>query len=215
MKTYKLHLLRHGYTDANLNGVYCGSTDVPLCEQGERELYSLFDEATYPYAEAVYTSPLVRAKDTASILYPDCEQIVVEDLREASFGIYEGKLFSDLKNDEQFQKYISFGSDYVPEGAEPPEEFFSRCCSALVNIVKNMMTCSIHSAAVVTHAGVIFNMLAGLAYPKLSAYDWQCQPGCGFTVIADPVLFMREPVVEVMSEIPCFENSEAGEEPEN
>jgi hypothetical protein len=58
------------------------------------------------------------------------------------------------------------------------------------------------SAAIVTHAGVVANILAALAYPRKSAYDWQCVPGCGYTVVADPSLFLRDPVVEVVSYVP-------------
>ena len=35
MKTFKLHLIRHGLTSGNLQGLYIGSgTDIPLCDEG-------------------------------------------------------------------------------------------------------------------------------------------------------------------------------------
>ena len=35
MKTFKLHLIRHGVTAGNLQGLYIGSgTDIPLCDEG-------------------------------------------------------------------------------------------------------------------------------------------------------------------------------------
>lgn len=202
MKTYKIHIIRHGVTQANIDGIYCGSTDVPLSAEGVTELRRLSGEYTYPIVDMVYTSPLSRARQSANILYPDCEQIVVEDLREASFGIYEGKRFSELKNDPVFQQWVSFGSDTVPEGAEPHEEFAERCVSAFINIVQNMMRDGVFSAAIITHAGVIGNILAGVAFPRKSAYDWQCYTGCGYTTMADPSLFLRDPVVEVVGLVP-------------
>ncbi len=34
MKTFKLHLIRHGLTSGNLQGLYIGSgTDIPLCDE--------------------------------------------------------------------------------------------------------------------------------------------------------------------------------------
>ena len=34
MKTYKIHLLRHGITEANADGRYIGRTDLPLSPEG-------------------------------------------------------------------------------------------------------------------------------------------------------------------------------------
>ena len=36
MKTYKIHLIRHGQTEANAKGLYIGMTDLPLSPEGLR-----------------------------------------------------------------------------------------------------------------------------------------------------------------------------------
>ena len=42
MKTFKLHLIRHGMTAGNLQGLYIGSgTDIPLCDEGRAQLNEL------------------------------------------------------------------------------------------------------------------------------------------------------------------------------
>ena len=42
MKTFKLHLIRHGLTSGNLQGLYIGSgTDIPLCDEGRAQLAEL------------------------------------------------------------------------------------------------------------------------------------------------------------------------------
>ena len=42
MKTFKLHLIRHGITAGNLQGLYIGSgTDLPLCDEGRAQLADL------------------------------------------------------------------------------------------------------------------------------------------------------------------------------
>ena len=44
MKTFKLHLIRHGLTSGNLQGLYIGSgTDIPLCDEGRAQLAELKD----------------------------------------------------------------------------------------------------------------------------------------------------------------------------
>ena len=42
MKTFKLHLIRHGMTAGNLQGLYIGSgTDLPLCDEGRVFVHNL------------------------------------------------------------------------------------------------------------------------------------------------------------------------------
>lgn len=48
MKTYKIHLIRHGQTEANAKGLYIGMTDLPLSPEGLAELLTLKREYTYP-----------------------------------------------------------------------------------------------------------------------------------------------------------------------
>ncbi|MEA5051453.1 MAG: histidine phosphatase family protein [Oscillospiraceae bacterium] len=202
MKTYKIHLIRHGMTEANSKGIYCGASDYPLSAQGERSLGELLENFDYPYVERVYSSPLVRATRTAEILFPGCDILPVDDLREASFGPFEGKSIEELRGNPDFEKFVAPGSKFVPAGVEPAAEFHLRCREAFIGIVNEMMRGGVFSAAVVTHAGVIGTILSLLAYPKRAPYDWQCDCGCGFTVMADPSLFLRDPVVEVIDSLP-------------
>ena len=212
MKTYKLHLIRHGITEANLNGSYCGTLDPPLCEEGRAALDELMDEAVYPYVDVVYASPLLRARETAELLFPGCEYIAVENLREASFGPFEGKTMQQLKDNEEFQKWVTPGSDYTPAGMEPSKAFYVRCREGIIQVVDDMMRNGITSAAVVTHASVIGAICASLAYPQLAPTEWNCAPGCGFTLRADPSLFLREPVLEFVGELPASEGYEHDED---
>ena len=49
MKYFKLHIIRHGLTRGNLEGLYVGSgTDLPLCEEGRAALQELRSRFTYP-----------------------------------------------------------------------------------------------------------------------------------------------------------------------
>ena len=58
MKTFKLHLIRHGLTDANFKGIYAGSgTDLPLSEEGTRQLKQLREDFS-PEVAAMATSLL-------------------------------------------------------------------------------------------------------------------------------------------------------------
>ncbi len=206
MKTYKIHLIRHGLTEANLKGIYCGGlTDIPICDEGRADLAELFEQASYPYVDVVYTSPMLRARETAEILFPGCEAVVDQSMIEASFGRFEGRPLDELKNDEEFCRWAAPASGFVPDGVEPAEQFWSRVTNGFINIVNDLMRSGARSAAIITHADVISTIMASLAYPKGEPYDWNAQPGYGYTVMADPSLFMREPVVEAVSMVPIFD----------
>ena len=89
MKTFKLHLIRHGMTAGNLQGLYIGSgTDIPLCDEGRAQLAELKERFEYPQVDTVFSSPLLRAVETANILFPDAKHtFTVHDLREAGFAV--------------------------------------------------------------------------------------------------------------------------------
>ncbi len=98
MKTFKLHLIRHGMTAGNLQGLYIGSgTDIPLCDEGRAQLKELKERFEYPQVDTVFSSPLVRAVETANILFPNADhQFTVHDLREAGFGVFENRPVKEL-----------------------------------------------------------------------------------------------------------------------
>ena len=81
MKSYQLHLIRHGLTQGNLDGLYVGSgTDLPLCEQGRADLLDLRARFAYPQPDTVFCSPMRRAVETAEILFPEAgKKMVVQD----------------------------------------------------------------------------------------------------------------------------------------
>ena len=59
MKTFKLHLIRHGVTAGNLQGLYIGSgTDIPLCDEGRAQLAELKERFEYPQVHFLPPMPL-------------------------------------------------------------------------------------------------------------------------------------------------------------
>ena len=161
MKTFKLHLIRHGLTSGNLQGLYIGSgTDIPLCDEGRAQLAELKERFEYPQVDTVFSSPLMRAVETANILFPNAaHQFSVHDLREAGFGVFENHPVKELVKNEDFKKWITPGSGFVPEGAEPTEQFHARCSETLLKLFEYMIRMDVTEAACVTHGGVIMSML--------------------------------------------------------
>lgn len=204
MKTYKLHLIRHGLTQANLDGIYAGSrTDVPLCEAGIAQLKALKQEFTYPEVDLVLTSPLLRARQTADILFPGVRQIGVDDLREIDFGDFDGKSAAQLQNDPAFHDFLDPKKQTTPPGGESGQDFARRCSLALQRLCEFLLKSETREIAVVSHGGLIMTALALHAVPQREPALWACDPGCGFTVLTNAANFMRDGVVEATGIVPA------------
>jgi broad specificity phosphatase PhoE len=87
-----LLLVRHGETDWNADGRLQGQTDRPLSDFGRRQARRLADELEGEELEAIYSSDLVRARETAEIVGERLGLPVVldPDLREKDWGTWEG-----------------------------------------------------------------------------------------------------------------------------
>ena len=151
----------------------------------------------------MFSSPLVRAVETANILFPNAgHQFTVHDLREAGFGVFENRPVKDLVKEEDFKKWITPGSGFVPEGAEPTEQFHARCAETLLKLFEYMIRMDVTEAACVTHGGVIMSMLSQRALPSRHPEQWMADPGCGYTVQTDVQLWMRDRLVEAIDIVP-------------
>ncbi len=203
MKTYKIHLIRHGLTQGNFEGRYIGRTDLPLCDEGVKELEKLRDENEYPLIQKLYISPLLRAKQTADILYPEIYTEVVENLTEYDFGDFEGKTIAEIKDTEEFKNFIEPKDGIsMPPNGEKTSDFNQRCVKALEYIFGDMMQNGITSTAIITHGGVLMSLLSQMSLPRQSYYNWTTAPGKGYTVVLTPALWQRDEGFEVYCEVP-------------
>lgn len=99
-----LYLIRHGETELNITKVYYGSTDCPLTQRGRKQSQGLALTFKNIKVDRVYTSPLIRAKDTADIIFSSGQDLVIDSrLKEMDFGQWEGKHYTDLAGDETFE----------------------------------------------------------------------------------------------------------------
>ncbi|ERJ57171.1 histidine phosphatase family protein [Sphingobacterium paucimobilis] len=95
-------LLRHGETAYNADGNrYCGRTDIELTPKGisqAKRMTELLEDYVF---DAVFSSPLKRAKDTAMIASGFREDIIIDDrLIEVDFGEWEGRRSEEFQVDD-------------------------------------------------------------------------------------------------------------------
>ena len=201
MRTYKIYLLRHGLTEANDNGRYIGRTDLPLSPSGFAHLLDMKQTYVYPEAAHFYTSPLLRCRQTLSVLYPGCQPRVIPGLAECDFGEWEGRAVSELKYDEAFQQWVEGTSTVIP-GGEDTASFQKRVTEGFNQIVQDVMRAGDGDAVVCTHGGIIMLLMALYGLPELPMREWLTSDGAGFALRVTPSVWMREPKAEALCAIP-------------
>lgn len=185
-----LTLLRHGQTEGNRLRLYYGRTDLPLSPEGLDELLALRETASFPKGR-LYTSGLLRAEQTLRALYGDQPHQVLPDLREMDFGDFEMKSYAQLKEDPDYQRWITGDNEInVCPGGESAAQMLERAEKALLPLIGQE-----EDAVCITHGGVIAGLML-LWFAEGNRYTWTPQPGRGFCVtFADgrPVSFCPAP----------------------
>ena len=174
-----LVLVRHGQTDWNLESRIQGSSDIPLNETGRRQARDAGSLLAGESWDAIVSSPLSRAFETAEIIAAEVGiSAVLTDsaLRERAYGAAEG--LTGLEVDERFP-----AGAHVP-GRESREEVVARVRPALVRIAEERPG---QSVLVVSHGGVIGSLVRdvtrqvwperGALIPNGSAHRFRYQDG--------------------------------------
>ena len=103
----KIYLIRHGETEDADSGRYKGHLDVPLSENGIKQIKKLAKyisgearkrgsaEVDHTGLSAIYCSDLIRAVKSADIIAEqfDLKSMILVGLRERNFGEWEGMTF--------------------------------------------------------------------------------------------------------------------------
>ncbi|MGN0639003.1 MAG: histidine phosphatase family protein [Huintestinicola sp.] len=169
----RLIFIRHGKTGGNLRGAYIGRTDEPLCDEGKSEL----EAKMFPEADIVISSPMKRCVQTADIIYNKLPIRIYDNLRECDFGDFEGKNYSELNGNADYQAWIDSGGTMQFPNGEGHTDFTDRCCRAFLQAVSENEGKTI---AFIVHGGTIMSVLERFAEPKKGYYDYMVKNGCGF-----------------------------------
>jgi broad specificity phosphatase PhoE len=114
-------LARHGRTEWHHGNRYTGSTDLPIDEVGVQQAEQLKDWAVGYAPDALWCSPMLRARQTAA---PTAEALGLRPtldarLREVDFGSAEGKMLSELPPAVAKAFQLDPVRDHFPDGEDP------------------------------------------------------------------------------------------------
>jgi broad specificity phosphatase PhoE len=159
-----LLLARHGQTADNAGGLILGRRDPALSELGERQAAALAIQARARGVVAIWCSPLLRARQTASVVGQaiGVQPTVIEDLIESARGEWEGVSQTVLarRNPELFAAFEAGEPDFVFPGGESLRSQVLRTRRALAVVAAGPQP-----SLVVAHAGTIRAALIATGQP--------------------------------------------------
>lgn len=185
-----LYMIRHGETEWNRIHKVQGHTDIPLNEYGRHLAEETAEGMKEIPLDLGYTSPLLRARETAEIIIGSRNIPLYDEerIKEIGFGKYEGMYTGAGNGDAQSKAFNRFFSDtahYIPPSdAETVEYLYERTGDFLNEICaredladKNILV-STHGAAMTA----LLNRIKG----NLSVADFwkdEVPPNCSVTMV--------------------------------
>jgi broad specificity phosphatase PhoE len=169
----ELILVRHGQSTANARGIWQGQMDFPLSDDGRRQAGMAGLALSGETLDGLYSSPLSRAFETASIIRARSgfrgEVVCVEGLSERSGGILEGYTWAEQeqRNPELAEKFLAIPEEdrWALVGAETDEHVIARFGEAIASIGARHPERS--RIVIVSHGGVMRAYLRELFGPEI------------------------------------------------
>ena len=98
------------------------------------------------------------------------------------------------------------GADNPPPNGETLQNLVVRTYRALNEIIRNMMSEDIFEAAIVTHAGVLSNMLSCFGVPKVKPTDLKCDAGEGYEILVTAQFWQQANAFEIIGQVPFLKD---------
>ncbi len=159
----RILLIRHGQTDWNSEGRWQGHIDIPLNASGLEQAQALAAHLKDQPITAIYSSDLLRARQTAATIAEALGLIVHDDarLRELNLGSFQGMTNAEISS-QYPEQAVQMREDYLgfpfPKG-ESRRMMQQRALAAFHEIVAKEPGPEI---AIVTHGGTIRVLLMAL-----------------------------------------------------
>jgi broad specificity phosphatase PhoE len=157
-----LYLVRHGESTFNAEGRIQGHADAPLSEVGLRQGQAVAIALASRPIDAVYSSTLRRALETAHPIASHHQVKVRTDprLMELNVGEFEGQLRTDLvvSRPVELARWLGGDEDFTIPGGESRRQLMQRGCEA----IRSIAAAGHQEAVIVTHGGLLSATLRAL-----------------------------------------------------
>ncbi len=166
-------LARHGECRGNTDGLFRGRMDFPLNERGMRQAEELAGAVATLHPSALYSSPLLRAAETAEACGRRCSLPVIleEGFNNISLGPWEGRPKTEIAREfpTEWSLWLKDPEQLEIEGGETLQQVLFRSMESLNKLVRRHRG---ETVLIVTHRTVVKPLFAGcLSIP--SPWFWK------------------------------------------
>ena len=190
-------LLRHGETAYNADGnKYCGRTDIDLTNKGFEQAYRMNELLKDYNFDAIFSSPLQRAKLTAQIASGRPDDVLTDErLIEVDFGQWEGKRPEEFQSEdpESWENWLTNPeNNKAGRTGENVKEVIKRLDSFFNELLKNYNN---KTVLIVGHNGVNRLFMASKLGMPLKNYRRIVQENSALTILKlvniDEILLLK------------------------
>jgi probable phosphoglycerate mutase len=137
---FKILLIRPGVTEYDQQGRIQGTLDIPLCEDGRRQVEAMVEELRSQPITAIYTSPCQAAEQTAEALGEalDVKVKSLDSLQNLDHGLWQGMLVKDVKTKQPrvYRQWQEQPQTVCPPQGETVVDAEERLEAAVVKLTK-------------------------------------------------------------------------------
>lgn len=168
-ETRYLYLLRHGETDWNRERRAQGQQESRLTAQGRQQALELGERLAEQHLDRIYCSSSLRTRETAELAFGSrpVEVEFCDRLREIRMGSWEGRLYDEIRREEQaqFDAFWQSPDRFQVDGAETFHALQQRAVARVQDILDN----SDHQhIAIVSHGAWIKSLLCAIEQRPLN-----------------------------------------------
>jgi len=179
-----LYLIRHGETAWNADGRFQGQQDIPLNATGREQAAGVARALEKHHFDALYTSDLVRASETAEVIGARLHLTPVPDarLRENFFGDWEGHDMPEIGErwPETLAAWRADIANTRPPNGDTLQELQARVASFFVEIVTRHPDATV---AIVAHGGSLRAIIAEVLAADMSIFRRVRLDNCSISIV--------------------------------
>ncbi len=155
-----LYLIRHAETNWNKEGRIQGDKDIPLNEKGLQQARLAADKLKDVSFDAIYSSDLLRAMETAQFLQfsNKCEIIPDRRLRERNYGTWKGLTWDEVRS-LHYKEYISVKQDSI-NGRPQMGESMQNLAYRVYEFFNELTSQAFQNVAIVSHNSPLMLLVA-------------------------------------------------------
>lgn len=175
---FHLTLIRHLPTLANVERQYIGWSDEAIIQPTQNYF-------TTVGPDIIHGSDLIRCQETAALLYPKTPYSGSSAFREMSFGDWELCTYEELKDEVEYQEWLTNPNESAPPNGEFLDEMGLRVMDGLKKLPLNQ-------SIIVTHGGPIRYMLTQYSPEERDFWSWEVKHGDKWTFSWDHFQSFKE-----------------------